>query len=298
MFLRQYAAARADALAQLNLERQTPGWVAGERIGELWLVPLTPLELQVAGELMGSVTTSVTVSETLGTTVRVALWAAARTANRALRMWRRDPTAVLSLRGPYRWHPPARITPGEAEVQDTGLTLTWDRARCLKYTADDVGRAPHAAACHLDWSAGSPGIKTFRTVALQSADGMWRALPGLRDAHKGTTFTVPQEMRPEDCDQILALVCAEPWAATDWHAVAAIPAGDDDVLAHNIAWIDHLRELSGEAAASADEIRTSADRLRAVGLRPTVDRAVRLSPLERRLSARSRPLAAWLRGVS
>ncbi len=87
MFLRQYAAARGDALAKCGLERQTPGWVSGDRLGELELVPLTPLELQIAGELMGSITTSVAVSETRGTTVRLALWGSAQTANRALRLW-------------------------------------------------------------------------------------------------------------------------------------------------------------------------------------------------------------------
>ncbi len=90
-------------------------------------------------------------------------------------------------------------------------------------------------------------------------------LPGLRDAQEGPRFTVPPELLPEDCHQILALVYAEPWAAADWHSVAAIPAGDNDVLAHNIAWLDHLREVAGEAAVSPEEIRASADRLRAVG---------------------------------
>jgi hypothetical protein len=298
MFLRQYEAARTDALAQFGLDSPLTGWISGDRLGELRLVPLTPLEQQMSTEIMGSVTTSVAISESLGTTIRVTLWGSARTANRALRTWRRDPTAVVSLRGPYRWHPPSRVTPGEANAQDTGLTLTWEHARCLKYTGDDVARAPHAAACHIDWSTGPPGIKAFRTVALRAGGGIWRALPGLRDARAGITFSASREALHDDCDQILALVCAEPWAAADWRVVAAIPAGDDDVLAHNIAWLDHLRELVGEPAASPAEIQASADRLRAAGLRPSVERAALLSPLDRLLSPQSRRFASWLRGGS
>ena len=80
--------------------------------------------------------------------------------------------------------------------------------------------------------------------------------------------------------------------------MAAIPAGDDDVLAHNIAWLDHLRELAGEPAVSADEIRASADRLVAAGLRPSVAGAALLSPLDRGLSPAARSFAGWLRGVT
>ena len=195
----------------------------------------------------------------------------ARTANRLVRVWRRDPSVVVSLKGPYRWHPPARVTPGEAWAHETGSTLAWEHVRCLKYTADDIARAPHAAACHVDWLTGPPGIKTFRTVALRADGGVWRALPGLREARGGTTFTVPPETLPADCTQLLALVCAEPWASTHWRAVAAVAASDDDVLAHSMAWLDHLRELAGEPAVSAEEMRSSEARLRATGLRPSVD---------------------------
>ena len=108
--------------------------------------------------------------------------------------------------------------PGRPRSHDTGHTLTWNRARCLKYTADDIARAPHAATCHIDRSTGPPGIKAFRTVALRAVgDGAWTALPGLRDASAGTMFTAPREALPDDARQIIALVCAEPWAATEWH---------------------------------------------------------------------------------
>ncbi len=57
----------------------------------LELVPITPLEIRVQNETIGSVTSAIAASETLGTTVRVTLWGGAQGAGRLLRAWRPDP---------------------------------------------------------------------------------------------------------------------------------------------------------------------------------------------------------------
>ena len=53
MFLRQYSAAREDALGKFGLDRALSGWVSGDMLGELELVPITPLELLVPTEMTG-----------------------------------------------------------------------------------------------------------------------------------------------------------------------------------------------------------------------------------------------------
>lgn len=296
-YLREYAEAKVEAATRLGVPLVARTWVSGDAVGPISLAPITGVELSRGNELMGSVASVTACSELLGTTLRVSLWSAARTANRAQRIWRRHPGRVLSLSGPYRWYPPARITPGEAVIEEQQM-LGWHQLRCLKYTGDDLGRPARAAAHHLDWMTDPPGIRTFRVCAIRKTGSGWAVLPGMRERPPNVSVTVPRDVRPNDATQLLVLACAEPWAPDAWHTVAAVKATDNDVLAHNVTWADHVRELRGEDAVTADDIRALLRRLRAAGLRPSTDAAAEGAELSRRVSPRAREFAGWLRGTS
>jgi hypothetical protein len=298
-YLRQYAGARNIAAQRMALELPERGWLSGEALGPVELMPITPLELSLGNGVISSVTSTLVVSETLGTTLRVTLWGSALTAGRLVRLWRRQPDAPIHLEGPYRWYPPARITPGEAATsKHEQAQPTWCDVRCLKYTGDDIGRVPIAATCHLDWSSGRPGIKSFRTVALRRTERQWTVAPGLMDRTGKATFSMPKELDDAHVNQILVLAYTEPWTPDHWMIVDAKPASDDEVLAHNIAWADHLRELHGDPPVTGAEIRGLALRLHEDGLAPSIDVAVTGTPLDRHVAAGARPFAAWMRGVA
>jgi hypothetical protein len=227
----------------------------------------------------------------------VTLWGSARAANRLLRLWRREPTAVASLSEHYRWYPPARITPGEARIESMADGRAWDRIRCIKYTGDDVGRPPHAGAVHLDWLSDPPGFKAFRTFAIRRVAHGWSVLPGLADAPKRVVVRVPETVASGSAQQ-LVLAWAAPWTPHEWHVLDAIDASDDDILAHTIAWADHLRELRGAEVITGDEMRGLEECLRSHALAPSLDAAVQSAALRRDVSPAARTFAAWLRGVT
>jgi hypothetical protein len=112
------------------------------------------------------------------------------------------------------------------------------------------------------------------------------------------TFSMPKELDDAHVNQILVLAYTEPWTPDHWMIVDAKPASDDEVLAHNIAWADHLRELDGDPPVTGAEIRGLALRLREDGLAPSIDVAVTGTTLDRRVVAGARPFAAWMRGVA
>jgi hypothetical protein len=297
-FIRQYAQARERAALELGHSLPGRGWISGEDLMPLELVPIGPLELRIGSDIIGSATHTIAVSETLGATTRVTLWGAALAANRLLRVWRREPESVVRLIGRYRWYPPARITPGEAQTDETGTRLPWHQARCLKYTGDDLGRAPHAAAFHLDWLTDPPGLKAFRAFAIRRDDATWRALPGLRTA-PDLDITLPDDPPAPDADQLLVLAWTQPWKPSGWRVVDAVPATDNDVLAHNISWADHIRELNDEPQVSGDEMRALRARAREAGMaHGSIEVAARQAQLTRRLSPRALSFARLLRGVS
>jgi hypothetical protein len=284
---------------ELEAELTPRPWISGDGLMPLEVVAITPLELRLTTEVMGSVTSLVAASETVGATLRVTLWSAPRAANRMLRIWRGTPNEVVQLNGRYRWHLPARITPGEATVEHSGVQAEWHRIRCLKYTGDDIGRPPRAAAFHVDWLTHPPGIKAFRSLALRREDDEWRILPALLDSPSAVQVTASEHVVAPDAHQVLALAWAEPWEPRHWRVVDAVAADDDDVLAHHVAWADHLRELQGDGAITGDELRALQGSLRRAGVgRTSVERAVQIAPMTRRLSSRGRRLAAWLRGVT
>jgi hypothetical protein len=299
MFLRQFAGARAKAQGRLGIDPPREGWISGESLMPVDLVPITPLELSLGNQIMGSVTSAVAASETLGSTVRVTLWGAARAAGRLLRIWRREPNAVVTLAGRYRWHPPSRITPGEASTESTHGDLHWHELRCLKYTGDDIGRPPQAAQFHPDWFTAPPGIKAFRTFAIRW-DERWTVIPALLTTPPTVEVTVPAELLSDrDLTQMLVLAWTQPWEPMRWRALEAREATDDDVLAHNIVWADHMRELRGEGTIPGEEMRAMTRRLREVGLtNASIETALPGAQLTRRLSPRAVPFAAWLRGVT
>ena len=290
--------ARAEATRRLGVPPAERHWVSGEALGSIALTPVTQMQLARGNELMGSVASVVAASETLGSTFRVSLWSAARVANRMQRIWRREPGRVISLSGSYRWYPPARITPGEATTDEQPEVLGWHRLRALKYTGDDLARPAPAAAHHLDWLAAPPGLKAFRVFPIRKVSDRWRVLPGLREPRSRLTMMVPQEVAVPDASQLLVLGYAEPWAPDSWRVVDAIVASDSDVLAHNLAWADHLRELHGENGVDAGEALELHRRLRETGLAPSRDAASQTAELTRRLRPGVRDFARWLRGIS
>ena len=297
-FLREFAAAKLETAKRLGVSPVERKWVSGEALGPINLTPVTQMQLSRGNELMGSVASVIVGSETLGCTFRVSLWSAARTANRLQRIWRRDPGRVVTLSGPYRWHPPGRITPGEATTDEQPETLGWHQLRSLKYTGDDLGRPAGAAAHHLDWFIQPPGMKTFRAFAIRRDAERWSVLPGLRKPSGALSVTVPHDFAPPHASQLLALGYAEPWAPDHWRVVDAVTASDHEVLGHNLAWADHLRELRDESAVSAAEAVTLHRRLREAGLAPSRDAAARTAELTRRLRPAVREFAGWLRGTS
>lgn len=299
LFLRQFASAREAALTKFGIAETGQGWISGNDLMPIELAPITPLEMREHDQVKGAVTSAVAVSEALGSTQRVTLWGGARAADKLLRKWRRDPCSVACLDGPYRWHPPGRITPGEAAVDLPGWALHWRDARCLKYTADDLGRAPLAAAFHLDLLTEPHGIKAFRTFPIRLAEGTWKAIPGLGPSPPEIEVEVPAKFRGTEARQLLVLAWAQAWEPSRWRVITAETAADDDVLAHNIAWADHIRDLRGEPPVSGEEMRALEQRLREAGLvSASAARAAQAAPLARRLSPRARPFASWLRGVT
>lgn len=297
LFLRQYADARAFAAHHLGVPGDSP-WVSGAQLMPIDLVLITRPEMQVHSALIGSATTAVAACETIGTTVRVTLWGSARAANRLLRLWRRQPTAVASLSESYRWYPPARITPGEARIESTADGRRWDRIRCIKYTGDDLGRAPHAGAVHLDWLSTPQGFKAFRTFAIRRVVDGWSVLPGLTATPRRIVIRVPENVACSSAQQLLVLAWATPWTPHEWHVLDAVDASDDDVLAHGIAWADHLLEVRGAEVITGDEMRALEERLRSCALRPSIDVAVQSAALRRDLNPAAQTFAAWLRGVT
>ena len=301
MFLRAYVEAATRSADLLGVGIRSRRWVSGDEVGPITLTPLTPMEISTSTEPISPVSSVVAASESMGMPFRVTLWTDARSANRANRVWVRDPAATLELRGSYRWFPPARLTPGDADVEVVEKSTPWDRLRCLKYTADDLLRPPDATECHLDWSPPHPGIKAFRVIAIRRGDASspWSVVPGSETGTSGAPIRVAGGAAAPG-GQCLALVYSEPWAPEVWKVIAARPASDLQVLAHNFAWMDYLNELRDEPPISGAQLRGLERVLRQTGLRTAdlVEPAAAEAALGRHLLERARPLAAWLRGVS
>jgi hypothetical protein len=298
-FLRQFATARETTARAMGVELSGRGWVSGEHLVPLALSLITSLELRIDTAITGSVSAAIAVCETLGTTLSVTLWGAPLAASRMLREWRARPTSLVSLAGRFRWYPPGRITPGEAMTEACGQELPWHQVRCLKYTADDLGRVPHAANFHLDWLTSPPGIRAYRTFAIQREGDRWRVFPGLARTATDISVSVPPDFDRQGADRLLVLASTEPWEPKRWTIAEARPATDDDVLAHSIAWADHVRELAGEGAITGDEMRALAAHARELGVaNASLDAAASAAALTRRLDPRAISLARLTRGTT
>jgi hypothetical protein len=297
MYLRQYAEARIAAVEALGAGPMKSEWIPGENLFSLDLSPVTPLNLHLGNELMGSVTTGVVVSETVGTTFRAALWTSARAANAMARIWTRDPAANVRLSGAFRWYPPARITPGEAMVERLNQPGGWEQIRCLKYAGDDIGRSPLAPTFHIDWSSEPFAIKSYRVVCLQRVDRGWKVVGGLRTdpAQVHVEFA---ESKP-DSDLALALVWTTPWAPQTWRVADSRSIEPNHAVAHLITWADHLRELRAEGPPSGVELKALERTLTNAGIAgASLTTGLELATLDRRLDPSATAWARRLRGVS
>jgi hypothetical protein len=161
-----------------------------------------------------------------------------------------------------------------------------------------MGQPPPAAMFHVDLLTEPYGIKAFRTVAIRRDQGRWTLVPALTKAPAIAEFVFPREMPPPETDQLLALVWTQPWEPSRWHVAEVREASGDDILAHNLSWADHKRELQGHDRLSGDQIRGLYERLHDEGIKGlSIERAVQAAPLTRRLDPSARAYAGWLRGT-
>ena len=124
-------------------------------------------------------------------------------------------------------------------------------------------------------------------------------LPGLLPTTGDVSVTVPAGLDQAAVDRLLVIASAEPWEPKRWRVADAMPATEDDVLAHSIAWADHLRELAGEDAITGHEMGALAVRARESGLTEiSLESAAAAAQLTRRLHPRAVPLAQLIRGTT
>ncbi len=296
-YLRQLGESRSNAVSRLGLDAGHPGSFSGEKLMPVLLTPIIPLQLRIRGDILGSVTSAVAANETAASTVLVTLWGAAHGAEQVIRIWRENPQAMVELSGDYRWHPPSRITPGRSNLKVVAQDIPWWEMRCLKYTGDDVAREPRAGSFHLDWLMKPYGVKAFRTLVITRKSGRWFALPALAKTAPKLDFDLPSEALKVKTDHLLVLAWAQPWNPRKWHVVKWREATADEVLAHNIAWADHIRELEELDQPTGEQIRELQGRLATWGVLAEASAAARLAPLVRRVDPKARNYAAWLRGV-
>ena len=140
--------------------------MSGNPLGAVDVHSLMETRVDVLDLPLGEVADTLCVSEALGGIVRLVLWLKGPNAN-AMYNRLNDGHPSLQLSGDYRWTPPTRLTPGEADLDLADRRIGWEEARCMKAVADDIGRPPHALEYVREYRLGPPGLKYFRTVCVR-----------------------------------------------------------------------------------------------------------------------------------
>lgn len=292
-FLRQYQSGRRElraVLAQQSTSCRSDGAVSGKLLGAIELHALIDPEVDVLAYPLGETASTLAVSEQLAGILNLRMWLKAGTAQAAFNVLR--DTSAVRLVGDYRWTPLAQVTPGEARIELTGGSLSWQSARCLKAVADDLLRPPHAVEYVLDYRMGPPGLKFFRTICASRANEVWQALPCLGQARPFKVSTAGAGDSVPPSDLLLLLVYCEPWSS-DWTIARAVAIQPDEVLAHALTWAHFRAELSGE---SFDAVTVTAAReaLRAWGVKSSDVGPVNLDP---QLLPVAKTLLQYIRGT-
>lgn len=296
-FFRQYVAA-ARQLAALTfrqgLEVRADGAVSGRSLEPIELTSLTPVHTKLKAELHGPTAHLTTLCEELGSVLDLTLWLGARTASTVHRIISREGVGgAVRLAGDFRWTPPSRLTPGEADVSAAIDPPSWQGARCLKATADDLGRTPHALEYAPDFRLGQPGLKCFRTFCVAVSGDRAQVLPGVKPLDR--RFIEPTRLDLTGVGEGISICLAsrEPWDDR-WTIVDSTEVSEPEALRHAIEWLDFRSELQDEGPADDADLYRLRHALGTSGIRTELPNELRL---ERRLLKPARELLAILRGV-
>jgi len=294
-FLRQYGSGRAQldqVLAKGGAERRADAAVSGCLLGTIEVHAILESEMSLLGFPLGEVAGTLALSEELGGLTNVVMWLKGPGANAAYNLLREN--RGLRLSGDYRWTPPGRLTPGEAQLKLSELPIRWQDARCLKAVADDLIRPPHALEYVPDYRMGPPGLKYFRCVCTLKTGQEWQVLPALARSRSLEVAEVLPEVMPalDAAELVMLLIYREPWSR-GWTIVAGAAIHADDALAHAIAWADFHKELDG-SELDRTIIAGIRESFRASGLRPA---GFAEPNLARSLLPVPRDVLRWLRGA-
>ncbi len=293
-FFRQYRAGRArlkEVLSGSGVELRADGAVSGRALGIAELDPLLPPEAGVLGFPLGEVADTIAISEEIGGLTNVTLWLKGANASSVYNIFRGHSGVRLS--GDYRWRPPCRVTPGEADPEATEPSVEWHSARCLKAVAEDLGRPPHALEYVLDYRLGPPGLKFFRCVCAMHQERRWQILPALgKSRHLEICSVVRGALSGlNGANLATLLIYREPWSNT-WTIAKGSGINAESALSHSVAWIDFQWELEG-SEFDASIIEAIQDSLHDCSIRPPDFGRASLS---RRLLPIPRDVLRWLRG--
>ena len=295
LFLRQYARGRRelDRIIQVSgVQPRADGAMSGNPLGAVDVHSLMETRVDVLDLPLGEVADTLCVSEALGGIVRLVLWLKGPNAN-AMYNRLNDGHPSLQLSGDYRWTPPTRLTPGEADLDLADRRIGWEEARCMKAVADDIGRPPHALEYVREYRLGPPGLKYFRTVCVRRSGKEWQVLPALSEAVTLKIERGPPDHANDDGGGEFAklLVYREPWSG--WTIVDQTSIDANAVLSHSVAWIDFQRGLQ-DSAVTPELVRAARGALRAAEVR--VEELSSLS-LTQGLLPSARDVVRHLRGL-
>jgi len=299
-FLGEWGATRNLTTELLGTDES---FLSGRDLGPISLTPILPVTERLVNEVMGDVASVVAIAEQLGAVVDVSLWGSARPANRLRNIWLRRPETTVDVMGAYRWYAPRRITPGSSDVeQRDGPTEHWSTSRCLKFVGEEFQAPPAAVSYRWESSLAFPEFRTFRSVILRRDGDDWGAVPAMGKelvTVAGLAACREQMSRSLDPQATLcsALVWRDPWSDR-WSIASVVDATPDEALAHLVAWADYKRELLCDPPMAAAEAASMAGSLVALGVRAEVPKALERANLVRQVSARARPVAAWMRGLA
>jgi hypothetical protein len=272
-------------------------FVGGRDVGEIGLTPLTPVKEQIRSDVVGEMGSAVAFSEELGGLVDVTLWAKAGSANRLRTLWLQT-NSRATIKGPYRWFAPRRLTPGTASIEEAPDTPDMWQARCLKFVADEFLSQPSAVNYRWDSFFGPPDFRVLRVVALFHGSTEWLIVPrsenGLASPSGVSWLDPPAAPRRE---LALALIVRDPWDDR-WKVADALRSNPDGVLAHLITCADYRRELLGLGPPPSVEMASLRCVLSQIGHSASTDGAFAHANLRREVAPIVKSLAAWARGVA
>lgn len=294
-FLRQYANGRAlltKVLTDSGTGRRHDSAISGRALGTVDVHQILRPVVRVLEFPLGELAETLAISEELGCLTNVLMWLKAPIANAAHNTLRQH--ANLRLEGDFRWTPPSRLTPGEAQLRPVARKVTWRDARCLKGVADDLIRPPHALEYVLDYRIGPPGLKYFRCVCAMRKQREWIVLPALLQPRPlevaGVRRNVLRKLKSTDLASFL--IYREPWSAA-WTIVESFPITADQAFTHAISWADFQKELMG-SEIDGDIIGGIRESLSALRVRRPPDEGRYLT---RNLLPVSRAVLRSLRGI-